>query len=133
MFLFLKVVAVHRQISHHVGVWYFWVVNSDSSAFFQQKLANRDGRALSSISGILLKSEPINNNLLVSDSIKQTTDYVFNKSFPLVIVQLDDLMPISGDFWQVQALSQIQGGFIKISFVDLEWFTMTVLTLQCFL
>lgn len=56
---------------------------------------------------VLLEGEPEDGDLLVRDRVEKALNDPLGESQPLEVVEGDDLGPVFGHLWQVQALADV--------------------------
>lgn len=76
-------------------------------ALLQQSLANVDRRAFAGVARVCLEGETEDGNLLVIDCVEHGIDDERAKTHLLVVIHLENLRPIVGDFIHLMLLAQI--------------------------
>mmetsp|Transcript_11433 Transcript_11433/g.21942 ORF Transcript_11433/g.21942 Transcript_11433/m.21942 type:complete len:368 (-) Transcript_11433:36-1139(-) len=70
-------------------------------------LGHVDGGSLTGISSVLLEGESEESNLLSGDGVEHRLDHLPGKAVLLVVVDLDNLVPVLSDLLEAEALAEV--------------------------
>ena len=85
----------------------FGVVNMDLGLFVEEIAADVDGSGLSGVVGIFFEGETEEGDLLASDSVEQGSDDELDEALALVVVYLNNLLPVFGHFGEAVVLAEV--------------------------
>jgi hypothetical protein len=90
------------QIEHDLRLLNLGVVHGNPSTLGQEMVDEVDSGRLSSVTGVGLEGEPEDGDLLAGDRVEQGVDDLFGEPVLLVVVGLDDGVPVSSDLLEVE-------------------------------
>ena len=121
--LFGRRVGVHSgmifgdsDVGADLLVGHFGVVNMNFGLFVEKVAADVNRGGFASVVGVFFEGEAEEGDLLARDGVKEGGDYPFNEALALVVVHLDDLLPVFRDFGEAVVLAEVD----KIEDVFLE-------------
>lgn len=66
-----------------------------------------DGSGFTSVSGILLECETEDGDTFTGDGVEESVDDLFSESILLVLVHLDDGVPVLGDGREMEGFGEV--------------------------
>merc|ERR1719183_1157279 len=105
--LLIDLHVVVLELFHGVLLLDLGVENMHNGTILQQHFHHPERRCFSHIASVLLKSEAEDRYLLVCNSVEEAGDYLVSKVFLLVLVHIDDLLPVLCAFVQAFALANV--------------------------
>ena len=121
--LFGRRVGVHSgmifgdsDVGADLLVGHFGVVNMNLGLFVEKVAADVDRGRLAGVVGVFFEGEAEEGDLLARNGVKEGGDYPFDKALALVVVHLDDLLPVFRDFGEAVVLAEVD----KIEDIFLE-------------
>ena len=121
--LFGRRVGVHSgmifgdsDVGADLLVGYFGVVDMDLGLFVEKVAADVDRGGFAGVVGVLFEGEAEEGDLLARNGVKEGGNYPFDETLALVVVHLDDLLPVFRDFGEAVVLAEVD----KIEDVFLE-------------
>uniref|UniRef100_J3LDJ5 Uncharacterized protein n=1 Tax=Oryza brachyantha TaxID=4533 RepID=J3LDJ5_ORYBR len=112
----VPVELAHGEVPLDLILSDLWVIDADLSLVTQQAMAHINGRCLPGVTGVLLERKAKDGDLLAGDSVEHGGHDTVDKPALLVVIDLDDLLPVVGHFREAIALADVH----KIQDVLLE-------------
>ena len=97
----------NTQIAPNLSFRHFRIVDADICLFLEQILTDVNGRGLTGVVGILLKSETEHSNFLIRDGVKHRGNDTTRKPMLLKVVHLDHTIPITGSLGNTEMIAQV--------------------------
>lgn len=94
--------SVVGQVEHDRRLSDFRVVNADVCSLSSEVVDQGDGSGFTGVSSVLLESETENGNSLTSDGVEHGVNDLLGESILLVLVHLDNGVPVLGYSGQVK-------------------------------
>ena len=111
--------TVVGQVEHDLRFLDLGVVHGDPSTLRQKVVDEVDGGRLSGVTSVGLEGESEDGDLLAGDGVEQGVDDLFGEPVLLVVVGLDDGVPVSSDLLEVELRTRGDGG-IMLSVSDVS-------------
>lgn len=94
--------TVVGQVEHDLRFLDLGVVHGNPSTLRQKVVDEVDGGRLSGVTSVSLEGESEDSDLLAGDGVEQGVDDLFGEPVLLVVVGLDDGVPVSSDLLEVE-------------------------------
>merc|ERR1719203_443754 len=105
--LLIDLHVVVPELFHGILLLDLGVEDMHNGTILHQHLHHFQRWCLSHIASVLLESEAEDSYLLVCNSVEEAGDYLVSKVFLLVLVHIDDLLPVLCAFVQAFALADV--------------------------
>merc|ERR1719188_1712796 len=99
--------AVVLELRDGVLLLHLWVVHVNQRPILHQHVADSQGRRLAHVARVLLEGEAEDCDFLPGDSVEQGVYDPARERLLLVLVHVDDLLPVLGHFVQAELLANI--------------------------
>mmetsp|Transcript_6098 Transcript_6098/g.12086 ORF Transcript_6098/g.12086 Transcript_6098/m.12086 type:complete len:431 (+) Transcript_6098:517-1809(+) len=83
------------------------IVNRDLRTFSKEMLGHVHGSGFAGISSVLLKGESHEGDLLARNGVEHRLNHLCSKAMLLVVIDLDNLIPILRNLFETEALAQV--------------------------
>mmetsp|Transcript_142105 Transcript_142105/g.441898 ORF Transcript_142105/g.441898 Transcript_142105/m.441898 type:complete len:385 (-) Transcript_142105:296-1450(-) len=83
------------------------VIDVDVGPVLHQHVADREGGRLADVARVLLEGEAEDGNLLLHDGVEERLDDARREARLLVVVHVDDLLPVAGHLFQAELLAYV--------------------------
>lgn len=101
-FLHFRKLVIEIEDRTHLGVIYV-----QGGPFIQERLGHVNGWTLPGVAGVLFECETQNRDLLATDGVEQRLDNFSGESGLLILVHVNDLLPVCRHFRKVEALAYV--------------------------
>eukprot|EP00760_Papus_ankaliazontas_P012579 PhM_4_TR15406/c0_g1_i1/m.8621 len=95
------------EVLDDLALGHLRVVDVEVRALLQQGVAHEDGRGLARVAGVLLERKAEDGDGLAGDGVKHRLHDLLGEAAALVVVDVDNLVPVVRHFGQIEALAQI--------------------------